>query len=293
MFQVTSDLNVGALVIRGSLEWTDTTQLASHAFLCAGYVAVEGDGSWDMTIQQKYAWIYIKDNGAIHSSLRSRAFGAAADDNSNDNPLIHVKGRELIRTWSLLAKPLQLGDSTMELLHHPNMMGWKVGDRIAVAPTQSRSQGSGAEFYIQNIGTNGIITLSTSSPDIFDADFIPPLYQGSKPALKSAEVVNLSRSVVISGDDFSHIPCDNTLPEAVPGEETSTLGCRCSSFRSQCTMVSKNEFILFHIFSGKLRFLTSMCILEFKGLHTIQMHRGITRIEFTRVEKCGQRGQLL
>jgi hypothetical protein len=81
--------------------------------------------------------------------------------------------------------------------------------------------------------------------------------------LKSAEVINLERNIIITGDDFTQIACDPGLPEAVAGEETSVLGCRCSSFRTTCTM----------------------------GLHTIQMHGGLARIQNTRVEKCGQRGK--
>lgn len=92
-----------------------------------------------------------------------------------------------------------------------------------------------------------------------DAEFI---YGSSTPALLSSEVVNLSRNIVITGDDFKHIPCDSSLPEAVAGEETSTIGCRCASFRSTCTM----------------------------GLHTAIMHGGESRITNTRIEKCGQRG---
>lgn len=67
---------------------------------------------------------------------------------------------------------------------------------------------------------------------------------------------------MITGDEFKHVPCDPNLPEAIPGEETSVLGCRCSSFRSQCTM----------------------------GLHTAAMHGGEASIQNTRIERCGQRG---
>ena len=262
---VTSSLNVGALIIRGSLEWTDDTQISSSTYICAGYIAVEGNGIWNMTISQhdRNAWIYLKDNGAVHSSLRSRAFGGVIG-NFNDYPIINIRGRKLARTWSLLSQPLQSGDTTMTLLHNPDLMGWKVGDRIAVAPTKDRSEGSGAEFYIQSISSDGTtIGLSDISPDDFDAEFIPSTKEGIKPALKSAEVVNLSRSIVITGDDFNHIPCENNLPEVIPGEQTSSLGCRCASFRSQCTM----------------------------GLHTSQMFGGESRIEYTRIEKCGQRGE--
>ena len=262
-FEVTSSLNVGALVVQGNVEWTDTTQTSSDVYLCAGYVAIEGNGNWNMKVEDKTAWVYIKDNGAEHPILRTRAFGSVAND-VVAYPVVNIEGRELVRTWSLLSHPLATGETTMKLLHNPDLMGWKVGDRIGVAPTRQRSEGSSAEFRIQSIDADGTIALSHSSPDNFDAEFIAPVNEGGKPALKSAEVVNLDRSIVITGDDFTHIPCDSTLPEAIPGEQTSTLGCRCASFRSQCTM----------------------------GLHSAHMFQGITRIQNTRIEKCGQRGKM-
>jgi hypothetical protein len=94
--------------------------------------------------------------------------------------------------------------------------------RIGIAPTENRSEGTGSEFYIQSIGNDGTITLSSSSSYNYNAEFIPPVQSNTKPALKSAEVVNLSRSIVITGDDFQHVPCENNLPEAVPGEQSST-----------------------------------------------------------------------
>ena len=75
-------LNVAALVVRGKLEWTPAT-IGSGAggdmWLCAGYVAVEGLGAFNLDISSSSssrAWIYIKDNGATHDILRTRAFGA-------------------------------------------------------------------------------------------------------------------------------------------------------------------------------------------------------------------------
>lgn len=73
--QVDRSLNLAALVVRGTVEWNDGTQAHHSAFLCAGYVAIEGQGKWDMDLQVKDAYVYIKDNGAVHHNLRSRAFG--------------------------------------------------------------------------------------------------------------------------------------------------------------------------------------------------------------------------
>jgi hypothetical protein len=116
----------------------------------------------------------------------------------------------------------------------------RVGDRIGVAPTKKRAMGYGEVFTI--VGINPIVgSLLLNGPAQYDhgASFVPPHNDGGGggggvPALRSAEVINLSRKVVITGNEFRHVGCDPSLPEAVPGEETSLLECWCSSFRTQC-----------------------------------------------------------
>lgn len=122
-FQFDKSINLGALVVQGDVEWNDDTQVDGNIFLCAGYVAIEGQGKWDMNLQDKDAFIYLKDNGATHHHLRTRAFGSHAMS-SSDYPIIDIKGRELVRTWSLLAEPLKEGQDTIKLMHNPKLMGW-------------------------------------------------------------------------------------------------------------------------------------------------------------------------
>ena len=74
-FQVDGNINLGALIVRGTVEWNDLTQSSNSMFLCARYVAVEGQGKWWMDLQERDAFIYVKDNGYEHHHLRSRAFG--------------------------------------------------------------------------------------------------------------------------------------------------------------------------------------------------------------------------
>jgi len=121
--------------------------------------------------------------------------------------------------------------------------------------------GHGEEFTITSIEENGSLLLDTVAQYDHQSKFVSSP-TGGHPAILSAEVVNLSRSIVITGDDFKHEQCDPSLPEAVPGEQTSVLGCRCSSFRQTCT----------------------------NGLHTAAMHGGTASIQNARIEKCGQRG---
>ena len=81
------------------------------------------------------------------------------------------------------------------------------------------------------------------------------------PMLLSAEVVHLSRSIVITGDDFEQVPCDPSLQE----DDDESAGCTCTAYRSHCTM----------------------------GLHTVLAGTGGSlQMSHTRIEKCGQRGIL-
>lgn len=140
-----------------------------------------------------------------------------------------------------------------------------MGDRIGIAPTKHGSSGTGLTFTIASIdGYTVQLSGSNSSEDVYEATFINGR-SVSPPVLKSAEVVNLSRNVVITGDDFEHVPCD---PSVTSNEETSSAGCKCSPTRAKCTL----------------------------GLHTIHHSHGSTsgpgsmEISNARVEKCGQRG---
>ena len=76
-----------------------------------------------MDLQAKDAFIYVKDNGAVHSNLRPRAFGSYASTDS-DYPIIDISGRELVRTWSLLSNPIQRGDKRIMLMYNAHLMGW-------------------------------------------------------------------------------------------------------------------------------------------------------------------------
>jgi hypothetical protein len=131
---MTNNLHVGALSIEGSLLWTDDTQSdQDEIYLRASYVVTETGGNFYMNLSSpsKQAWIYLKNNGATHSLLRTRVFGGIESS-------VEVTGRPLQRTWSLLDKdqPLNVGDAFLHLLHHPIQMGWRIGDRIGVAPTE-------------------------------------------------------------------------------------------------------------------------------------------------------------
>ncbi|KAL7542580.1 hypothetical protein ACHAXR_011906 [Thalassiosira sp. AJA248-18] len=291
---MSSSLNVPALIVRGELYWRDSDQVMEDQFLCAGYVAVESPvGKFVMTVGTstsssnsnnnattttniitKRGWIYVKDNGAVHPIGRSRFFGGVGDSTATNSyydeegPTVEITGRKMKRTWSLLSHPFKAGQSVMKLMHSPTRMGWRIGDRIGVSPTQKGSDGSGQTFRIVALEEDGS-SVRVDSPNWNDrqAMFLPPRQQSlaanyldgddetRSASLLSAEVVNLSRNIIITGDDLTHVTCDSTI-----GHETQ--GCKCSEHRSQCTV----------------------------GLHTAQMNTGYMSIRNVRVEKCGQRG---
>jgi hypothetical protein len=144
------NLNVGGLVIRGNLEWTSSTQASDHQFLCVGFVVVEQNGSIEMDLNEsKNGWIYIKNNGAEHNQLQSRSFGTYKERASSDNPTMVISGRkDLKRTWSLLSEALYIGMERMRLLHDPREMGWRVGDRLGIAPTKHPCREMWATRYV-------------------------------------------------------------------------------------------------------------------------------------------------
>jgi hypothetical protein len=101
-------LNVGALVVRGSVLWTDATQPAAEQWLCAGYVAVEDSAVFNVTVVSASAIVYLKANGMSHSELGARALGGIGVINAH-GPRVTIAGRPLRRTWSLLATPASAG----------------------------------------------------------------------------------------------------------------------------------------------------------------------------------------
>lgn len=251
-----SNLDVGALIIKGSFVWTDATQNSLEQFLCAGYVAVDG-GKFNLSVVTKKAYIYIKDNNAFDPVLTKRGFGGYR------GAIIDIKGKPLARTWSLLALPGKKQASQITLMHDATAMGWTVGDRIVIAPTTHGSSGTAESFFISNIsGINVSLSALNGQAGVlgqdFDsqADWIEPAWT----AQRQAEVIMMTRNVIITGDDFVHEPCQAGAPLT-----SANVTCVCeNNVRTQCT----------------------------RGLHTAMVGNGTYRLQYTRIEKCGQRGMI-
>ena len=258
------NINVAAIKVLGSIYWNETTQTKPIQWLCAGYLVLEQNGIFKLSLNSlaTKAIVYIKNNGAVHSSLRTRVFGAYNTDSTIIGPTIDVAGRPMVRTWSLLYKSVPIGSNKIQLIHNPIDMGWKTGDRILIAPTTTGSAGNAEWYYIKSMSTidNSIILANNVTRQVFNANF---LHNGtsSSIALMSAEVINLSRNVIITGDDFNHVTCDPTLQL---NGGVNSVGCACdpSINRTICTM----------------------------GLHTMMAGKGVMKMQYSRIEKCGQRG---
>ena len=258
------NLNIAAMKVWGTVDWNETLQKQSSQWLCAGYVVVEKNGVFKLSLNSinLKAYVYIKNNGAVHPILRTRVFGGYNYDFTIAGPTIDVSGRPMTRTWSLLYKTVSVGSNKIQLIHNPVDMGWQIGDRIVITPTTSGSAGNAEWYYIKAINTvdNGIILDNGSTKQTFNANF---LHNGtsSSMALMSAEVVNLSRNVIITGDDFVNVKCDPTL-KLVNGVNSEGCACDPSNGRSVCTV----------------------------GLNTIVSGKGVNKMQYSRIEKCGQRG---
>jgi hypothetical protein len=223
-------LVVSALVVRGELHWADQDAADSTApppprWLCSGYIVAEGNGvirvrATGSTASRAAAIVYIRDNGVAHEALGKRVLGAVHNSESTPGlPLLELAGRPLQRTWSLLAAPLAEGEQVMQLMHDAEAMGWRAGDRIAIAPTVYMSQGDAQSFVIESLSGSTVQLSRDSLPDASDGANQLYLAEGRV----RAEVINLERTVLVTGDDFRH-------------EECGTGECTCTDSRSTCTL---------------------------------------------------------
>ncbi|KAJ1626510.1 hypothetical protein T492DRAFT_910036 [Pavlovales sp. CCMP2436] len=185
-----ADMSVRTLTILGELLW-DTS--ADGLTLFAGYVLVSGGGLLQIGTSASpmllRATVHIRANGATHETLGERFLGS--HPSSGDlTPRLEIYGRPLTRTWSLLARDAQAGATSVELQHEPAAMGWRVGDRIGMASTLFRS---GQRSTTHELELDPPLSFVTAGG--------PRQVAGQLVVGISAEVVNLERSVLVTGDD--------------------------------------------------------------------------------------------
>lgn len=190
-----ADMSVRTLTVLGELSW-DTR--VDGLTLRAGFVLVGGGGrlrigsaSAPMALR---ATVYIEANGATHHELGERFLGAHATE-PGLVPSLEIYGRPLGRTWSLLAADVAPGESVLRLQHAPVEMGWRVGDRVGIASTLFRV---GQRSTTHQVVALGARTIEVDPPLAFHTAGGRRLVAGQWVEM-SAEVVNLARSVTITG----------------------------------------------------------------------------------------------
>jgi hypothetical protein len=255
--EVDADLNVGALVVKGSV------RIATSAWLCAGYISVEDSGSFiaRLPYSNQQVYIYIKDNGL-------EKFGTKRFIRGSGSSTIIVEGAELKRTWSLLSETALSGTSSIKLMHDPIAMGWKIGDRVVIAPMLPRSTGNaGTGIHLSHEHTHTHTLTQTDACNIINIEFneltldcqlnhdrtFSADYDDMSTAMgiMSAEVIHMTRNIVITGDDLTIESC--------AGRNDVNSGV------TKCTY----------------------------GLHTMSTGTSsLFQVSYSRVEKCGQRGIL-
>ena len=116
---------------------------------------------------------------------------------------IKIHGRKLDRTWTLLAQDVAAGDSTLVLKDDPTSMGWQVGDKIGIAATarDGQTQGLGAT----SLGETHVIAAIDANVITLEGALVDYRWGGEREVQGTlielaAEVVNLSRSVLFTGD---------------------------------------------------------------------------------------------
>jgi hypothetical protein len=113
---------------------------------------------------------------------------------------------------------------------------------------EGSSQGSSEAFTLLGFGGGNEITLghptdseATTGGLVEKRDVTRKATGGSRGvALIAAEVINLSRNIIITGDDFRHIECDPTLTGSI-----SFQGCACNTgiSRSKCTIGNSSRVV--------------------------------------------------
>ena len=209
--EMTGNLNLASLTLKGttSFDWNEATT-SSSLNLCTGFFLAMDGTVVTINLQTLDGLIYIKDNN-LNSNLGKRVFGGVGST-------IDITGREMARTWSLLASAVNVGESSIQLVHNPMDMGWRVGDRIVMSPT-SGYDSYAESFIIQALEPDNYITLGAVNHPFFsdgtttkNAYHATMFWANDNVGLKSAEVMNMDRNFIITGDDFRHEECDPSLP---------------------------------------------------------------------------------
>ena len=197
-----ADMNVGQLTVNGKLKW-DTTK--SGLTLNTSAILINDGGTFEcgtaenpMNLEANIFIKYPRPDWNPHDASQtgigysddfgSRFFvGKAGSD-------IYLHGRQLERTWTLLASDAYKDNTHVTLKHNPIDIGWQIGDEIAISTTK-RSDSS--RHKITNIDGSNITFQPALENDRHGGvqDYFGVEVE------KAAEVINLTRNIRIYGPD--------------------------------------------------------------------------------------------
>ena len=220
---IDSNVDVGSLTVQGKLLWGTQEDVK----LSAGYVVAESMGEIIIGTPTSPAprgtTIYIKNNGKSHEHLEARSFG-----NHGHHSKLDVYGKPLSETWSLLVETAYEGQDMIQVDGRMEDAGWLNGDIVVVAPMSGRNFHSGP-FKEQAAERFRIASMEQTRDrtKIWLDERLSASHIGRPDKRLQAEVMNLSRSVTITGDDF------------VSGVGLHTIGFHTSHHKISYTRVEK------------------------------------------------------
>jgi hypothetical protein len=185
--------HVETLTIKGTLTW-DTTK--KDLELRAGYVFVDDGGHLEVGTTKNpmelNATIYITKTNHSTPMHGTRFLGG------HGSAKVDIHGRKLDKTWTVLSHTAYSGETKLHLKDDPVALGWRPGDRIGLATTQ-RAFGGPGESTVHRIYRVESHSLTLMEP-------LQKEYWGGHREVHgrsfemAAEVVNLERSILITGD---------------------------------------------------------------------------------------------
>ena len=184
-------VEAASVTVRGTLRWPAD----AAAQLTTGFLVAEGPaGAVRIGTAAQPAppgsAVNVVDNGRAHPEMGKLAVGAEGAGARFD-----AYGAEKT-PWALLAEPVFAGEAGSNTLQLDRPLdGWRVGDRLALAPTAGPTvygEGSKAETFEIRAIAGRTVTLDRLQGVAKS--------RAGYPALRvQAEVLNLSRDVVLSG----------------------------------------------------------------------------------------------
>ena len=134
-------------------------------------------------------------------AVGSRPFVAYSLDGVS-RPSIEIAGRPVVRTWTMLAKSVSAGESTLWLEHNPEALGWRVGDRVSIATSGSGSSVRVIQCLLNSTFAGAGGGLNLTEPVEYSYLGNLNAYYANRTIRMAVEVSLMSRSITITGTAF-------------------------------------------------------------------------------------------